>query len=58
MKFIGDKQIAETYIAEQTHFKNMKKLLKKITQLLKGGCPRCGESLDDDVCQTCGYPWN
>ena len=33
-------------------------LLKKITQLLKGGCPRCGESLDDDVCQNCGYPWN
>ena len=36
----------------------MKNLLKKITQLLKGGCPRCGESLDEDTCQTCGYPWS
>jgi len=35
MKFIGDKQIAETYIAEQTHFKKMRNLLKIITQLLK-----------------------
>jgi len=58
MKFIGDKQIAETYIAEQTHFKNMKNLLKIITQLLKGGCPRCGDYYDGEVCQTCGYPWS
>ena len=58
MKFIGDKQILETYIAEQKHFMNMKNLLKIITQLFKVGCPRCGDYYDGDVCQTCGYPWS
>jgi len=33
-------------------------MILQLAKLFRGSCPRCGESLDDDVCQTCGYPWN
>lgn len=42
--------------------------MKKLTNLLQkiknnftaGKCPKCGDWLGDDeeVCQTCGYPWS
>ena len=38
------------------------KACKISNELNYGGysCPRCGDWMcdDDDVCQTCGYPWN
>ena len=38
----------------------MKNILYKIYKTFRGSCPRCGGYFDsdDDVCQTCGYPWN
>ena len=45
------------YLHQQKKEK-MKKLVLKMTDLFKGGCPRCGEYCDGDVCQTRGYPWS
>ena len=41
--------------------KSIKKIVRKFMNSMWGSkCPKCGEWMDQDeeVCQTCGYPWS